>query len=252
MHYLVYQVEICPDTGRPHIQGYVEFKRSVRLGSAKKLIGSSTAHLEPRQGSRDQARAYCMKDESRHPAEDSGPYEFGEWLQGSEKRSELQEAIEVLKSGCQWPDLVRDFTGVAVRYYKNLKAVWSQFNLPQRDGSQPVFNLYIYGDAGVGKTRFSHWLALRYGQDPYCAYTRGWWEDYVGQQWAIYDDFDGSVDMAVGNFKKICDRYPLVVPCKGGSAQYRAGLNIFTSHIQALHSEAEHQLASRSGGCLCA
>jgi len=246
MIYLVYQVEQCPDTGRPHIQGYVEFKRSVRLGSAKKLIGSNTAHLEPRQGSRDQARAYCMKDESRV----DGPYEQGEWLSGADKRSELQEAITKIKEKVDWSIIVEDFTGVAVRYWKSLKLTWAHFNLPARDGTTPVYNLYIYGDAGVGKTRFSHWLASRFNQVPYTGYIRNWWEDYVGQQWALYDDFDGAVDMAPGAFKKICDRYSVTVQCKGGSAQYRASVNIFTSNLPPIEwYERVHWDAIKRRGC---
>lgn len=250
MHYLVYQVEVCPDTGRAHIQGYVEFKRSMRLNSAKKLLGSATAHFEPRQGSRDQARAYCMKEESRHPAEDSGPFELGEWMGGTDKRSELQEAITKIKEGLDWPNIVVDFTGVAVRYFKNLKSVWNIINLPARNGTTPVFNLYIYGDAGVGKTWFSHWLCERFNQVPYTGYVRGWWEDYVGQQWAIYDDFDGSVDMVAGSFKKICDRYPVTVQCKGGSSQYRATVNIFTSNLPPIEwYERVHWDAIKRRGC---
>lgn len=254
MHYLVYQVELCPNTGRPHLQGYVEFKRSVRLNSAKKLLGDATAHFEPRQGSRDQARAYCMKEESRQ----NGPWEHGEWTSGAEKRSELQGAIEAIKSGVDWTQIIEDFTGIAVRHYKNLHVVWNHFNVKPRDGSQQMYSIYIYGDAGVGKTRFVHWWAARCGQVPYTSYTRGWWQDYLGQQWAIYDDFDGSIHMDVGNFKKVCDRYPLVVPIKGGSAQYRSDVNIFTSnlhpidwyerhHWDAVKRRGSHQIWWRTG-----
>lgn len=230
MHYLVYQVELCPDTGRAHLQGYVEFKRSMRLGSAKKLLGDPTAHFEPRQGSRDQARAYCMKEESRQ----NGPWEHGDWMQGTEKRSELQEAIEAIKSGVPWTNIVEDFTGVAVRHYKNLKLIWNQFNIKPRNGAEQVHSIYIYGDAGVGKTRFAYWWAARCDANPYTSYIRGWWEGYLGQQWSVYDDFDGAAHMDVGNFKKICDRYPVTVQCKGGSSEYCSAVNIFTSNLYPL------------------
>jgi len=231
MHYLVYQVEICPETNRFHIQGYVEFKRSQRLNSAKKLLKTLTAHLEPRQGSRDQARAYCMKEESRAGGEHAGPWEYGEWTTGAEKRSEIQLAVESIKSGAEWPKVLEDFTGVAVRHYKNLFTIWNHFNLKPRDGEERVHNVYIYGTAGVGKTRFAHWLCRYFNQVPYTGYIRSWWENYLGQEWALYDDFDGAVHMDIGSFKKVCDRYGVRVACKGGSAEYRASVNIFTSNI---------------------
>jgi len=262
MLYLVYQVEVSPTTGAFHIQGYVEFARSVRLNSAKKLLGDPAAHLEPRQGSRDQARAYCMKEDSRADHEQAGPWEFGEWSSGAEKRSELQLAVESIKSGVSWENTVSEFTSLAVRHYKNLHAVWNHFNCKPRDGTQPVYNLYLYGDAGVGKTRFAYWLCARDSTVPYTSYCPGWWQDYVGQAWALYDDFDGSAHMDVSHFKKICDRYPVTVPIKGGSAEYRATVNIFTSntlpiewyrreHWDAVKRRAYHCIWWRSSSIHC-
>lgn len=231
MVYMVYQVEACPETNRFHIQGYVEFNRSYRMKAAKKLIGDNTAHLEPRQGSREQARLYCMKEESRGVGPDAGPWEFGEWRAGEEKRNELQSAIDSFKEGKDWNFIVSEFPSIAIRYYKNLHQVWTHFNIQPRDGSIAVDNVYIFGDAGVGKTRFCHWLAARHGVSPYTSYIKGWWQDYLGEPWAFYDDFDGAVHMDVGHFKKICDRYAVQVPCKGGSAQYCSAVNIFTSNV---------------------
>lgn len=262
MVYMVYQVEICPETNRFHVQGYVEFKRSVRLGSAKKLIKILTAHLEPRQGSRSQAREYCMKEDSRAPGEDAGPWEFGEWSEGETKRSDLQTAIESIQNGKDWQFIVEENPACAIRYFKNLHAVWSSFNIKPRDGTTNVYNLYIYGDAGAGKTRFAHWLCGRQNIIPYSSYITGWWQDYLGQEWAIYDDFDGKPHMDIGHFKKICDRYPLAVPYKGGSTQYRASVNIFTSNIppiewyervhwDAVKRRASHLLWWRSHSIIC-
>lgn len=262
MVYQVYQIEVCPDSGRFHIQGYVEFKRSVRLNSAKKLIKLPTAHLEPRQGSRQQARNYCMKEESRSLNDDAGPYEYGEWTEGETKRSELHDCIVGIQEGKAWKDLVIENPSCAIRYYRNLHQVWTTFNQVSRDGSQPVYNVYIYGDARVGKTRFSNWLGRRQGFIPYTGYITGWWQDYMGQAWAIYDDFDGQPHMDVSNFKKICDRYPVTVPVKVGSAQYSASVNIFTSNIppidwyarehwDAVRMRASHLIWWRSSSIVC-
>lgn len=230
MVYLVYQVEVCPDTNNFHIQGYVEFKRSQRLGSVKKLLRSNTVHLEPRQGSRAQARAYCMKEESRSTGDYAGPFEYGEWVEGEVKRSDLADAVESIKSGKTWSEFLELHTCVAVRYLKSLRQIWDHFNVKPRDGSQPVFNVFLYGDSRVGKTRFSHWLRMRCETSPYTGYIGRWWEAYMGQEWALYDDFDGQPHMDVGLFKKICDRYPLRVEYKGGSVEYCATVNIFTSN----------------------
>lgn len=264
MVYQVYQVEKCPDTGRIHIQGYVEFKRSVRLNSAKKLLKLLKAHLEPRQGSRQQARDYCMKEESRliHPDQEAGPWEYGEWSEGETKRSDLLTAIQSIQEGKPWKDLVAENPAVAIRYYKNLFSVWNIFNSKPRDGTTAAHNVFIYGDSRVGKSRFAHWLARRQGVVPYTGHITGWWQDYMGQQWVIYDDFDGKPHMDVSHFKKICDRYPVTVPVKGGSAEYSAAVNIFTSNIcpidwyerahwDAVRLRANHSIWWRVGSVQC-
>lgn len=65
IRYLVYQVELCPETGREHVQGYVEFKSSTRFAKIKEMFGDETMHLEARMGSAKQAADYCKKDDTR-------------------------------------------------------------------------------------------------------------------------------------------------------------------------------------------
>jgi len=48
--YVAYQLESAPDTGRQHIQGYVEYPSRVGLRTAKLWLGDTTAHVEPRRG----------------------------------------------------------------------------------------------------------------------------------------------------------------------------------------------------------
>ncbi len=71
--YCIYQIERCPTTSRRHIQGYVELTKSVRLNAVKRLFNNTHMHLEARKGSRDAARDYCKKEDTR----EDGPYEIG-------------------------------------------------------------------------------------------------------------------------------------------------------------------------------
>lgn len=48
--YVVVQLESAPDTGRHHLQGYIEFRNQVGLRTAKQQLGDVTAHVEPRRG----------------------------------------------------------------------------------------------------------------------------------------------------------------------------------------------------------
>lgn len=64
---LVYQQEICPDTGRKHLQGYVRFASPVRFTFLQRVLGVPGAHCEKPKGSDEQNVAYCSKEESRDP-----------------------------------------------------------------------------------------------------------------------------------------------------------------------------------------
>lgn len=59
--YIVFGKEVG-EQGTPHLQGYVQLKKKMRLNQVKKLI-SSRAHLQVSRGSPDQASRYLFIDE---------------------------------------------------------------------------------------------------------------------------------------------------------------------------------------------
>ena len=66
--YLVFGREVAPETGTPHLQGYVEFSARRAIGRVRDLLTRS--HVEVARGSPEQCSQYCKKD---------GDYEeFGE------------------------------------------------------------------------------------------------------------------------------------------------------------------------------
>ncbi len=60
------------ENGTVHLQGYVAFSVRKSLATMKNVNGS--AHWEVRRGTHDEAKAYCMKPESR----EAGPWEEGQ------------------------------------------------------------------------------------------------------------------------------------------------------------------------------
>jgi len=65
-----------------HLQGYLELSKPQRLSWLKAQL-SGTAHWEPRRGTREQARDYARKSDTRV----EGPWEYGDWQAGG--RGEL-------------------------------------------------------------------------------------------------------------------------------------------------------------------
>lgn len=81
--YCIGQVETCPESGRPHVQGFVRFRDPQRMGTVKAVLSDNAVHVEKRKASDAQkARDYCTKPNETFPdAPDpvSPPVEIGEW-----------------------------------------------------------------------------------------------------------------------------------------------------------------------------
>lgn len=122
LRYCVFQRELTTE-GLEHLQGYCEFNELVTMAMLRQLF-NSTVHVEPRLGSREQARAYCMKEESR--VADTEPYEFGEWgAQQQGRRHDLEAAIDtMLAEGFE--AMVDKHPVVFVKNGRGLKELWAR------------------------------------------------------------------------------------------------------------------------------
>lgn len=92
--------------GKIHLQGYTEFSRSLRMSEVKKALGFKTIHLEPREGSRADARNYCISKtwKSISKGRCGGPWTAGTWVSdvaGSVpvRKAHADTAIDCLLTG---------------------------------------------------------------------------------------------------------------------------------------------------------
>lgn len=110
MKYYVAQLEIG-ENGTNHVQGYLILHKKTRLAGMKKLIPA--AHWEPRKGTHDQARLYCMKDDTR--VSDTLPWEGGIKPKPG-TRTDLNEFKEAVKRGCPFDTLIEEHSSIAMKY----------------------------------------------------------------------------------------------------------------------------------------
>ncbi len=212
MEYLVFQEEIS-DSGLYHFQGYCEFKDQMRMSTAKGLLGGVTVHLERRRGSQQQAIAYCKKSDTRVAHTD--PYEYGE-PRSQGKRMDLEGFKGAVMGGAKMRELLDDHWGVIARYPKFYQTL-TLMNRPRR--TRDLFVTLLYGETGTGKTR---WVEETHGQtdDFYVgALNNGtmWFDYYDGQSVVLLDDFSGaSSHFPLCALLRLLDRYPILVPTKGG------------------------------------
>lgn len=164
--YILYQLELCPGTGRLHYQGYIVLQRSQRRNWLKQKLfeefGRNEWHLEvARKGDLANER-YCKKLDSRI----DGPFEFGDPKRvGQGKRTELLSVQEALDGGATEHRIAKDFFAEWVKHraafndYRKLQASevsqvnysLDQFSLPAIDWNQSLVWL-VHGPTNVGKT----------------------------------------------------------------------------------------------------
>jgi len=176
--YTVYQLEKCPETQRVHAQGYTEFTRTMRMRAVKEAFSDDTIHLEPRQGTRQQARVYCMKEESREEA----PKEFGEWMVEPGKRIDLVQARSKILEKRKRDDLYQDpdLDQIMTKYPKwaervlDTKPIQHTIDIELRPWQQEVVTLldlppkhrriiWIWSnESGTGKTTFCDYCSTKY------------------------------------------------------------------------------------------
>jgi len=211
------------ESGTPHLQGFVNLKKKLRLAGIKTLI-SERAHYEPAKGTDQDNKEYCSKGGDIH-------LNIGEpSTQG--KRTDLKRAVDFLKTtGGDLSGLALAEPTTFIRYGRGL-SMWVDFAKLQKPRDWKTELHVITGEPGCGKSRLVHGEALaEYGEDVYYKTRGDWWDGYVGQQCVIIDDFYGW--MKYDELLRISDRYPHRVPIKGGFVQFIAKKIYITSNADA-------------------
>ncbi len=123
LRYLGGQIERA-DTGRLHIQFYVEFSKSYRRSE---VLRGLSASIEPRKGARDEARKYCRS--TIYKGKDKGRIlllpEFGEWrIEKALAVSPKQRALAMLKQGFSPEQILQHDPDVYFTHYRAIEATY--------------------------------------------------------------------------------------------------------------------------------
>ncbi|QJQ82544.1 replication initiator protein [Pea necrotic yellow dwarf alphasatellite 5] len=163
INYFVCGDETAPATGQKHLQGFVSFKKLIRLGGLKKKFGSRV-HWEIARGSDSQNRDYCMKENLI--SELGVPV-----IAGSNKRKTMEKYLEDpeemrlkdpdtalrCKAKILREEFIRDKTQISLRPW--------QIELHKMILSEPDDRtiIWVYGaEGGEGKSTFAKEL-IKYG-----------------------------------------------------------------------------------------
>ncbi|WP_445775570.1 hypothetical protein [Shewanella sp.] len=216
MLYMVYQKE-RGESGTHHYQIYVQLPSARALSTMRNLIPDT--HWEIQRGTNEQARQYCMKEDTR--LED--PIEYGEFKPSGGKqgkRTDLEDVIEMVKQ--KRPREEYAFTPTYVKYYRGLEAI-RLIAIPPYEHND-IRGEWYYGPSGTGKSR----KAFEENPGAFRKAQNKWFDGYDNQDVIIIDDLDTAT---LGHHLKIwADRYPCTGEIKCGTVQLTHKKIIVTSN----------------------
>lgn len=216
--YIAYSKEVAPQTGTPHLQGYISFYNPKAKTAVVGLMPG--CHISVMRGSFLQNEAYCSKagelikrGEEPTSNEQNGLVEKERWKKTYElaKLGKLDEID---------PDIL-------IRCYTSLKAIMKDNMVKPPPCDVKCF--WIYGHTGTGK---SHAVETKY---PDC-YKKNmedmkWYDGYQNQEVIYLEDFDVYQVRWGGMMKRLADRWPMQASIKGSMTYIRPKVVIVTSNV---------------------
>lgn len=194
--YVIVGKETAPTTGTKHLQGYVEWGRSVRLSTLKNLC--KRTHWEARKGTASQAIDYCKKDNDF--VENGSPSEQG-------SRNDLKKLKESIMNGESVDNILLDNPSIYHQYGRTLTKI-EDLRLRKQYRTEMTKGIWYWGPTGVGK---SHKAYENFHPDTHYVYPNdnGWWDGYTQQHTVIINEFRGQITYS--ELLDLVDKWPKTV-----------------------------------------
>lgn len=208
------QLEEGNEGGYLHWQLMVSTRQKKTLSYIKSIFGPGV-HCELTRSAA--AEQYVWKEDTRVQGTQ---FELGDKLLKRNSKTDWDE----VKRRAQTGDLEGIPGDVYVRYYGNLRRIYSDYQQPiAMERSCRVY----WGASGVGKSRRA-WDEA--GLEAYSKNPRTkWWDGYRGQSNVVIDEFRGGID--VSYLLRWLDRYPVSVETKGSQQPLGASNFWITSNL---------------------
>lgn len=217
-----YQEELCPTTGRKHIQAVFKFGRKLRFSQVKQLLDKYNPHIEL---CRNYAKSveYCSKAESK----------IGPTISIDKPNSNF-ETIRTLIDKGDIETIRSEHFGLYLRHRRAIledmvgRAIGTE--------SPHLRGIWIYGPAGCGKTT----TAAKCSRDIYWKAPNKWWDGYRGENIVLLDDVDKKMWTWATHFiKRWTDHYCITGETKGGHIHINHSWFIITSNESIEQSTCE-------------
>lgn len=216
-NYIIYGKETCPDTGRLHLQGYIQCNKQYRYSEIKSRFLNNRVHIEDAKGDWLQNYTYCTKDNEFT--------EIGK-VKNPGKRNDISTLKELVKKNYSMNELL-DYT----KSYQHIRILEKLFQYKQLSGNYLMKNVYyVYGKSGSGKTSYVY---SQINKDNFWRNNNNllWFDGYDNQQDIIIDEFRENF-CEFSFLLQLLDNYEIKVPIKGGFVIWKPR-NIYITSTKA-------------------
>lgn len=196
------------------MQGACCIGKPVAFSTVKRWYSFVRAHIEPMEGSPQQSKDYCTKQDK------DNYFEKGQ-MPAPGTRTDLSELAERVLRGDTLREIARSDPASIIRYHKGLTVLRRYAQEPRDYNKRPTV-VWIYGKTGTGKSMSAVQAAERlYGKGMYwmsCG-TLQWFDGYDGHPCAILDDLR-TKHTTFDFLLRLLDVYPFKTPVKGDFAEW--------------------------------
>ena len=205
--YIVYGKETAPDTGTPHLQGYIYIANKIRRASLAKLLPG--AFLQPANGTAEENRTYCTKD--------------GNYIERGDMPLSVQERAKRggAANAARWANLIKHAESGDMEWIKSndphayvqLKPKLESMYAPEVgpiDGD--LLHEWWVGPSGTGKSK-TLWELY---PDHFAKGINKWWDGYRHEEIVAIEEWSPDNGLTAQALKKWADRYPFPGEIKGG------------------------------------
>lgn len=209
--YVIYGYEIAPDTGTPHLQGYVYFNNAKQRKAVSKLL--PRAFLTPANGSVESNQIYCTK-------EAKGGFEFGEPPMdqdmarrkgGAGNAARYSTAIDLATQG-KMDEIKESDPQLYLLHGPRLESLYKPHTVPL-DGD--LLHEWWVGPSGTGKSR----LLWELYPNHFAKKLNKWWDGYRHEEVVAIEEWSPKNDCTASALKQWADRYPFSGEIKGSTLQ---------------------------------
>lgn len=232
VRFVIGQREQCPNTGRHHVQGYIQFKHPQRGVTISTIIGLEGKHMrfERAYGSCEDNIKYCTKEDSQVEQ----AVQFGEPSFTQGERTDLNEVASFIKDGHSLTEVAKQFPSAFIKYHRGFEKL-VQLTTPQ-NFSRIEKEVHVrWGKSREGKTTWAYSHAQQEGgfyRAPVIKAGECWIDGYEGQKTVLFDDYGGEGgQFSLTTLLRILDHWECTLHTKGSFRNFGPNRIIITSNI---------------------